>query len=238
MPISIIFLLILAPSPPPDITPSLFGSVPPSSPTKRSDPTPVIIFGFPPSHSLLIIREYERYGPILEHFNSAQQSLVDSTLHPSPPPEILQGGNWIRITYADPVSAARAVATNGQIIGGAYMIGVIYAPKSQETIIPQTSNNEGVDDAPTANSRTTQSTPGGERKMNVVRGGQSMFAKKEMQRPVGEQVDWGTWIWSNVIGVEKKGNNSNSNNGVVVGGGQSNVVVRALKGLSETVFGF
>ena len=130
---SIMNILTLAPSPPPDITPSLFGSASPSSPPKRSDPTPVIIFGFPPSHSLLIIREYERYGPILEHFNSAH-SPISSTQHPSPHPEILQGGNWIRITYADPVSAARAVATNGQIIGGAYMIGVVYAPKSSGNV--------------------------------------------------------------------------------------------------------
>ena len=74
--------------------------------------------------------------------------------------------------------------------------------------------------------------------MNVVRGGQSMFVKKETQKPGGgEQIGWGTWIWNNVVGEEKKEGNAGP---VVVagGGGQSNVVVRALKGLSETVFGF
>jgi Nup53/35/40-type RNA recognition motif len=48
----------------------------------------------------------------------------------TPPREIVHGGNWIRITYAHPVSAARAVGTIGQLIGGAYMNGVIYAPKA------------------------------------------------------------------------------------------------------------
>src|SRR5271170_3759988 len=122
------------PSPPPDITPSLFGSAP-LSPPKRLDPSPVIIFGFPSSHSLLIIREYEKYGQILEHFTPTHAGHVQSSFPSSsmlPPPEILHGANWIRITYADPVSAARAVATNGTTIGGAYMIGVIYARKSDQ----------------------------------------------------------------------------------------------------------
>jgi hypothetical protein len=115
------------------------------------------------------------------------------------------------------------------------MIGVIYAPKSQETV-PQPSTNE-VEDT-TSNTRTP-STPGGERKMNVVRGGQSMFVKKEMQRPASQQVGWGTWVWNNVVGEKTEtSNTAGTNVGVVVGGGQSNVVVRALKGLSETVFGF
>ena len=67
-----------------------------------------------------------------------------------------------------------------------------------------------------------------------------MFVKKEMQKPSGgEQIGWGTWIWNNVVGSEHK--KAGSNNGAVVvagGGGQSNIVVRGLKGLSETVFGF
>ena len=73
--------------------------------------------------------------------------------------------------------------------------------------------------------------------MNVVRGGQSMFMKKDLQKPVGQQIGWGTWVWNNVVG-EKENSNAGSNSGVVIGGGQSNIVVRALKGLSETVFGF
>jgi hypothetical protein len=225
-----------APSPPPDITPSLFSSAPLSSPQKRSDPTPVILFGFPPSHSLLIIREYERHGPILEHFSSTHPQLPSSG--PSPPQEIVQGGNWLRITYADPVSAARAISTNGTIMGGAYMIGVIYAPKPESTT-PQPTTT-AVAGEMEVDSPPTQTRTAGERKMNVVRGGQSMFVKKEVKTSAGEQVGWGTWAWNNILGsVLSGGATSSGQTGhVVAGGGQSNVVVRALKGLSETVFGF
>ena len=82
--------------------------------------------------------------------------------------------------------------------------------------------------------------------MNVVRGGQSMFAKKDLKKPT-EQVSWGTWVWNNIVGEPTKENNSNNSSnsatgsnagGIIVGGGQSNVVVRALKGVSETIFGF
>ena len=91
---------------------------------------------------------------------------MTSSQHPSPPPEILQGGNWIRITYADPVSAARAVATNGQIFRGAYMIGVMYAPKQEQPQPTTVKETDTRDESTTA--RATPSTPGGERKMNVV----------------------------------------------------------------------
>jgi hypothetical protein len=238
----------LAPSPPPDISPSLFGSAT-LSPSKRTDPTPVIIFGFPSSHSLLIIREYERYGQILEHFSSAQQSLVPSQSN-LPPSEILHGGNWIRITYADPVSAARAVATNGQMIGGAYMIGVIYAPKNSENGQGTQTNEMEIDSNPSSggprrredNSTNAPTGPVGERKMNVVKG-ESMFVKKDINRPGNTQVSWGSWAWNSIFGDEKPsqsvGNSGIPNtNAVVAGGGQSNFMVKAAQGLSEAIFGF
>jgi hypothetical protein len=207
-----------SPSPQPE-TPSMFTS-PPTSTPKRTDPTPVIIFGFPSSHSLLIIREYERYGPILEHFSSTHTTLPSSI--PAPPREIVHGGNWIRITYADAVSAARAVATNGQLIGGAYMIGVVYAPKSANdtpaTEEIETPRRDEVRSAPT----------GGERKMNVVRGG-GMFVKRDEKVHVG----WGTWAWNTLIAGEKKAENVS-----VVGTQGQSTVVKAIKGLSEHVFGF
>lgn len=118
------------------------------------------------------------------------------------------------------------------------MIGVIYAPKQEQPQPTTVKEKDTRDESTTA--RATPSTPAGERKMNVVRGGQSMFVKKEKERPgSGEQIGWGTWIWNNVTGNEDKKEGA-GNTGTVVagGGGQSNVVVRALKGLSETVFGF
>ena len=236
-------LMMIATSPPPDITPLLFSSAPPVSAPKRPDPTPVILFGFPPSHSSLIIREYEKYGPILEHFSSTQTPSGLPSPHPAPSQEIVQGGNWLRITYADPVSAARAVATNGQIIGGAYMIGVVYAPKPTQLETPPSPEKEDRrEDTGSAGGQQQRGSAGGERKMNVVRGGQSMFVRKDVPT-AGTQVGWGQWVWNNVVGAlgssgDKKDVGTPSGGVVVAGSAQSNVVVRALKGLSETVFGF
>jgi Nup53/35/40-type RNA recognition motif len=199
--------------------PSLFGS--PSSPTKPVDPTPVIIFGFPPSHSALIIREYERYGPILEHFFSNE-------LPPSQPSqEIVQGTNWLRITYADPVSAARAVGTNGQIFGGAYMVGATYAAK------PEPASQTKPAEEKVERREERGSSTSGERKMPVVRGGQNMFAKKESKSVQQETVGWGEWVWRQVSSPRNEG----APGGEVVAGGEG-VLARTIRGISETVFGF
>jgi hypothetical protein len=112
------------------------------------------------------------------------------------------------------------------------MIGVVYAPKATPDPTPKEEERE---------ERETSDRPprssGGERKMNVVKGGQ-MFVRKEQN--IGSQVGWGTWIWSNVVGGVSSAVSSGKREeqGVVAGSTQSNVVVRALKGLSETVFGF
>jgi hypothetical protein len=122
------------------------------------------------------------------------------------------------------------------------MIGVIYAPKPQESQSTTTTATTATTKEKEREEATRTPGPpagGGERKMNVVRGEQSMFAKKEPKAAEGEHVGWGTWVWNNVFGGEKK--DGTGAGGTVVpagGGGQSNVVVRALKGLSETVFGF
>jgi hypothetical protein len=188
---------------------------------KGADPTPVILFGFPSSYSLIIIREYERYGPILEHFSSAHATLPSNV--PTPPREIVHGGNWVRITYADAVSAARAIGTNGQVIGGVYMIGVIYAPKTAADTPTTEEVEPRREEEPVTRSGTT-----GERKMNIVQGG-NMFVKQGQQKQMG----WVTWAWNSVFGTgEKKGEVE------VVVSGQASPVVTVIKGLSETIFGF
>ena len=128
------------------------------------------------------------------------------------------------------------------------MIGVMYGPKPDGSSPPGT-------ETPVVKEEEPARTPGGERKMNVVRGGESMFVnKKEVQKSgsgdgraaVAEQ--WGTWAWNQVFGTgseqkEQQGQavgqqGVDGGTVVVAGGGQSNVVVRALRGLSEAVFGF
>jgi len=171
-----------------------------------------------------------------------------------PPPEILLGTNWVRITYADPVSAAKAVGTNGQIIVGAYMIGVVYASQGSEASASSTEMD--VDSSSTNGGRRREEVSGssangvpgkasGERKMNVITGEQNIFAKKDMQRPGTDQhLGWGSWAWNIVAGEGEKKENVPSvpdrvgADGVVAGGGQSSIVAKTLRGLSETIFGF
>jgi len=128
------------------------------------------------------------------------------------------------------------------------MIGVMYAPKPDGSSPPETAS-------PMVKEEEPSRTPGGERKMNVVRGGESMFMnKKGVKKPGSEggtaavADEWGSWAWNQVFGGggEQKGQQGqvvgqpgvDGGTVVVAGGGQSNVVVRALRALSETVFGF
>lgn len=104
------------------------------------------------------------------------------------------------------------------------MIGVMYAPKPEQQ----------EEEEPPSRQESSARPSAGEKKMNVIRGGQSMFMKKEGK----EQVGWGTWLYNQVVGKEKKQESMPGQVGSVGGGGEANVVVRALKGLSETVFGF
>lgn len=101
------------------------------------------------------------------------------------------------------------------------MIGVIYAPNPTEQI------TEEVEPVRRDDTRTPTSGTG-ERKMNVVRGA-SMFVKKDERI---KDVGWGTWVWNNLFVGERK----EINVGVVAG--TQSPVGKALRGLSETVFGF
>jgi len=127
------------------------------------------------------------------------------------------------------------------------MIGVVYAPKAQnqeQQAAPSGSEkDEHREETSGSGPERPSRSAGGERKMNVVRGGQSMFVKKE-QPKIGSQVGWGQWIWDNVVGGVSAAvsggpeNRKEEGQNVNAGSTQSNAVVRALKGLSETVFGF
>jgi len=126
------------------------------------------------------------------------------------------------------------------------MIGVVYAPKAQnqeQQAAPSGSEkDEHREETSGSGPERPSRSAGGERKMNVVRG-QSMFVKKE-QPKIGSQVGWGQWIWDNVVGGVSAAvsggpeNRKEEGQNVNAGSTQSNAVVRALKGLSETVFGF
>lgn len=67
---------------------------------------PVYIFGFPSSALEIVLEYFGQFGEIV--------SSTPST----------EGGNWVTVAYAQPWSASRAARKNGEVLGGALMVGV------------------------------------------------------------------------------------------------------------------
>lgn len=64
------------------------------------------IFGFPSSALDLVLEYFAQFGEIV--------SKIPST----------EGGNWVTVSYAQPWAATRAARKNGEVLGGALMVGV------------------------------------------------------------------------------------------------------------------
>jgi len=73
----------------------------------------VVLFGFPPALTSHVLAFFQKFGPISSYSSN-----------------LATGNNWLKITYADALSAHRAVAANGAKIGGSYMVGCVYASDS------------------------------------------------------------------------------------------------------------
>ncbi|ORX86015.1 MPPN-domain-containing protein [Basidiobolus meristosporus CBS 931.73] len=67
----------------------------------------VVVFGFPPSATSLILSQFRSYGDVTSY-----------EMSPS-------GGNWMTITYTSRWQAHRALAKNGKIFNNSVMIGVV-----------------------------------------------------------------------------------------------------------------
>lgn len=89
--------------------------------TLASVPSSVIIFGFPTHLTSQVLTHFSRYGQIEDHSADAHNLSV--------------GNNWIKITYKDAASARQAVSANGTPIGGAYMVGCVFAQDDPLTSI-------------------------------------------------------------------------------------------------------
>ncbi|THH02650.1 hypothetical protein EW026_g215 [Hermanssonia centrifuga] len=85
----------------------------PSTSAPTAKPLHVVVFGYPP----------DKYSVTAEYF----RSLGDST-EPDQNTEIM---NCFRIGYTNPGEAMRAVRKNGEVLGGAWMIGVKWADPAQ-----------------------------------------------------------------------------------------------------------
>jgi len=75
----------------------------------QTQPTYIIIFGYPP----------DKYSLTVEYFRS-----LGASTEPESNTEII---NAFRIGFRDPGEAMRAVRRNGEVLGGTWMVGVKWA---------------------------------------------------------------------------------------------------------------
>ncbi|EPQ56432.1 hypothetical protein GLOTRDRAFT_120925 [Gloeophyllum trabeum ATCC 11539] len=81
--------------------------------TPSSQPLYVIVYGYPP----------DRYSATVEYFRS-----LGDTTEADPNAEIV---NCFRIGYKKPIDALRAIKKNGDVLSGAWMVGVKWADQAQ-----------------------------------------------------------------------------------------------------------
>ncbi|KAK9374840.1 Nup53/35/40-type RNA recognition motif-domain-containing protein [Lipomyces chichibuensis] len=93
-------------------TPNISGS-----PTK-DQPTSVIVFGFPPDLTHVVVDHFARFGTIMEHLSSGGSGATgEHNIGVSGATPVETGKNWIKITYTTPSAANRALAENGRTLG-------------------------------------------------------------------------------------------------------------------------
>ncbi|KAK9495936.1 Nup53/35/40-type RNA recognition motif-domain-containing protein [Lipomyces doorenjongii] len=97
-----------------------------ASPTK-DQPTSVIVFGFPPDLTHVVVDHFARFGTIMEHLSSGASSATgEHNIGVSGATPVETGKNWVKITYTSPAAANRALAENGQTLGSMdYVIGCV-----------------------------------------------------------------------------------------------------------------
>jgi hypothetical protein len=97
------------PSPPTNTSPDLQES--------QNANCSVIVFGFPPTLTSTIIKHFSKFGRILENFDVAKG---ESPRKSGRAPPIQTGPNWMKLTFDNPTSAAKAVS---HYSGGSRFIG-------------------------------------------------------------------------------------------------------------------
>ncbi|XP_065868845.1 nuclear pore complex protein NUP35 [Euphorbia lathyris] len=85
----------------------------------------VTVYGFPPSDTNLVLREFEKCGVILRHV-------------PGP-----RDANWMHILYQSRSDAHKALSKNGMLINGVLIVGVKPVDPMQRQTLNDRLNNQG-----------------------------------------------------------------------------------------------
>lgn len=83
----------------------------------------VIVYGFTQDQFGTIITHFGKFGPILENFTQTSKGL--SNVKGGYP--IYMGPNWVKLTYDDSSSMARALAENGNMANDGQIVSVVQA---------------------------------------------------------------------------------------------------------------
>lgn len=115
-------------------TSSRIGTLPRPS-TNRG--TPVIVFGFPPGSTQSVLQAFSKFGEILENVFGNESAAPAAAA-------IECGRNWLRITYKEREAAQRALAQNGHLMSGQYVIGCVPAESGEYTSTMQQSSTNSL----------------------------------------------------------------------------------------------
>lgn len=115
---------ILSPYTPPNPPDLLETSQQQQSSTSPVDDTWVTIFGHPPSATSYVLQEFANYGQIVRYT----------------PPVQTEQGNWLHVKYQTRMQAQKALAKNGKVLGGQFMVGVM--PCVDRRVMTNGVNNE------------------------------------------------------------------------------------------------
>lgn len=100
--------------------------------------TPVIVFGFPPGATQSVLQYFGKFGEISENVSGSESTGSVAAA------AIECGRNWLRITYKDRDAAQRALAQNGHLMPGQYVIGCVPAEPGEYTSTMQQSSTNSL----------------------------------------------------------------------------------------------
>lgn len=95
---------------------------------------PIVIFGFPPGSTSEVLQFFSQFGEIVERTNTSAAASVEC------------GRNWLRITYRSVEAAERALAQNGRIMPGQYVVGCVRGDASMDVMSTKSQPEKGNQD--------------------------------------------------------------------------------------------
>lgn len=101
---------------------------------KLSTESAVLVFGYPESIANNVIKYFNKFGTILEDFESTRINPIFNSNKPKKIYPIYTGNGWVKLTYDNKASAVRALEENGSVYFGVIIGCVPYSKDAIERI--------------------------------------------------------------------------------------------------------